>query len=165
MSPNGSGLNETKVMNQPRSFTSNLYAVDGQRVLGVLPMLCLWTSGMHPDHCGGTTAVIAHGSVALLRGVAAGAARSTSLTGDDSTKAAMLLLFQTHQQNLPDLHDQRKGHHQVLQLQYQILDFVLLATTRPSCPSLTSSRRRRMAETLWWTALGRVWKKWIHTRR
>ena len=53
---------------------------------------------------GGTTAVIAHGSVALLRGVAAGAAaasstgeqiqqapaaaRSTSLTADDSAKAA-----------------------------------------------------------------------------
>ena len=59
------------------------------------------------------------------------------------------LLFQTHQQNLPDLHDQRKGHLQVLQLQHQILDFVLLATTRPFCPSLTSCRRRRMAETLW----------------
>ena len=38
------------------------------------------------------------------------------------------LLFQTHQQNQPDLLDQRKGHLQVLQLRHQILDFVLLAT-------------------------------------
>ena len=41
-----------------RSFMSNLYAVDGQRDLGVLPMLCLWTSGMHPDHCGGRLHVL-----------------------------------------------------------------------------------------------------------
>ena len=64
-------------MNQKRSFKSDLYAVDGQRDLGVLTMLSLWTSGMYPDHCGGTTAVIAHGSVALLCGVAAGAATAS----------------------------------------------------------------------------------------
>ena len=107
---------------------------------------------MHPDHCGGTGAASSTGEQ-IQQTVAA--ARSTSLTTDDRANA-------THQQNLPDLHDQYKDYLQVLQLQYQILDFVLLATTRSSCPSLTSCRRRRIAETLWWTALGRVWKNWTH---
>ena len=77
------------------------YQLEGWKKASIFAAGTLRTIGLA---VGGTTAVIAHGSVALLRGVAAGAAaasstgeqiqqaavaaRSTSLTADDSAKAA-----------------------------------------------------------------------------
>ena len=54
-----SGPNDSRARRKRKwSFIFNMYAVDGQWDLGVLAMLYLRTSGIHPDHCGGRLHVL-----------------------------------------------------------------------------------------------------------